>query len=435
MDQAVAHLEKEKRRVQLAKRRAINRNVPINRIPNEILGEILLLSMVPLGECIWSCSELKICHHWRQVAQGTPWIWSYLCITEYTPIKSIDLWIARSASVPLHICLTALSPCKSPFLLLWQEITRYSRRFKSLDLRLEDPTWIDHILPITFRVDNLHELRIYWEEEDPIISRTVDIFHPSIEMPQLRTLGIKTSDAQQDVITMPTPIASSLVELVIEEQASLAMVWSLLGECKRIRKLTWKLENYVIEDPWTPPSASIPTLEHLSINGSLAANVLLAADLPSLRRLAVSGTINQVNVCKAILKFTQITHLSIDFDELGVQDIRSVYKSLHHLEHFSHPWCGDTFEAILVLTEWLGSPTDRVWHCPHMKQLHLDIGQEIAARRLPAGTVRSHLQDVIRVRAESEDAPLEVILDDSEQTEQFANLDIRRVPRTCFPDV
>jgi hypothetical protein len=244
--------------------------------------------------------------------ERTPQIWSSLYITEYTPIKCIDLWIARSASVPLHIRLFTLSPCKSPFLLLWQGITRYSYRFKSLDLRLEGPTWTDHILPITFRVDNLHELRISWADEVHLISRTVDIFHSSIEIPQLRMLDIGTSVHQQDVVTMPTFAASSLVELVIEEQAPLAMVWSFLGECKRIRKLWWRLEDYRTNDPWMPPSASIPTLERLLISGRPAANALLAADLPALRWLDVSGTYNQVSVCKAILKFTQITHLSIE---------------------------------------------------------------------------------------------------------------------------
>jgi hypothetical protein len=116
-----------------------------------------------------------------------------------------------------------------------------------------------------------------------------------------------------------------------------------------------------------------------------------------------------------------------------VQDIRSVYKSLHHLEYFSHPWRKETFEAILVLTEWSERPTDRVWHCPHMKQLHLDIGPAIAANRLSPDTVRSHLEDVIHVRAGSEDAPLEVTLDNSKETEQFFDLDVRRVSRIYLP--
>ena len=253
-------------------------------------------------------------------------------------------------------------------------------------------------------------------------------------------LGIGTSVRQRDVVTMPTFAASSLVELVIEEQAPLAMVWGFLGECKRIRKLWWRLEANLTNDPWMPPPASIPTLEGLSISGRPAANILLAADLPALRRLAVSGTRKQVSVSKAILKFTRITHLSIDFDELGVQDIRSVYKSLHHLEYFSYPWCEETFKAILVLTEGLERPADRVWHdgvwhCPHMKQLHLDIGPAIAANRLSPDTVRSHLEDVIRVRAGSEDAPLEVVLDNSKDTEQFFDLDVRRVSPIYFPRV
>ena len=70
-----------------------------------------------------------------------------------------------------------------------------------------------------------------------------------------------------------------------------------------------------------------------------------------------------------------------------------------------------------------------------MKQLHLAIGRAIARNDLSAGTVRSYIKDLMRVRARSEDAPLEVILDNSKETEQFVDLDVRRAPYASFPKV
>jgi hypothetical protein len=100
---ALAHLESEERRVQLARRRAANKNVAINRLPDVILGEILLLSMLPSGKKIWSSPEVKTCHHWRRVARQTPRIWSCLYITGEIPFECIKLWMTRSAEAPLHV--------------------------------------------------------------------------------------------------------------------------------------------------------------------------------------------------------------------------------------------------------------------------------------------------------------------------------------------
>ena len=434
LDHALAYLEREDCRAQLARRRAVNRDAAINRLPDEILEEILLLSMTPLDRRTWSRSELKTCHHWRKVAEKAPQIWSCLYLTERTPIKCIDLWIRRSAAAPLHV---HLAPCCGPsFPLLWRRITQCSHRFQSLVLSLEESNWIDHIFPITFRVDNLRQLKIFWMDEIPFPSRTIDVF-PSIATSQLRKLEIKTAEWQQDIVSMPTVAASSLVELVIEEQAPLDVVWSFLVECKQIQRLTWDLQHYRMDELWTPPSASFRTLERLWITGHFAAKFLLAADLPALRRLIVFNTSNQVNVCKAILGFTQITHLSMKFCQLSVQDVRSVYESLHHLEYFAYPWREETFGAILALTGWSEEPTgwNGNWHRPRMKQLHLAIGRAIARNDLSAGTVRSYIKDLMRVRARSEDAPLEVILDNSKETEQFVDLDVRRAPYASFPKV
>jgi len=232
---------------------------------------------------------------------------------------------------------------------------------------------------------------------------------------------------------MPSRAASSLVMVMIADQAPPDAVCEFLRECQKIRTLLWDLQLYRV-DTWTPAPTSIPTLNDLWIAGDLAARFLPTADLPALRRLVVSKTCNQANVCKAILGFKTITHLRLDFHEPHTQDVRSIYQSLHHLEHLSYKWREATFEAILVLTEWEEGDTSRIWFCPQIKQLHLAIGDAITLGELQPATARSCLEKVMRVRARSVEAPLNVILDDSEVTKQFADLGVQRVPLTSFPD-
>ena len=438
---ALAHVEDEERLAELATRRTENKQRAINRLPDDLLGEILLLSMTPLGKKIWSSAELKTCHHWRRVAEQFPRIWSRLFVTEEISTECVDLWVERSAAAALHVDFAA-PPTDNDYTFrpLWRKIMQHSHRVQSLSLVLRGTWWIDCILPITYRVDNLRELKISLDRG--ISSRTLDLFEPLIT-PQLRQLIIKSPQSGalmsifmppllQNSFVMPSRAASGLVTLAIQDQAPPDAVCEFLRECQKIQKLLWDLQSYRV-DTWTPAPTSIPTLCHLWVAGDLAVRFLRIANLPALRRLVVSNTCNQADVCKAILEFKTITRLRLDFHEPQAQDVRSIYESLHHLEYLSYKWREDTFKAILVLTEWEEGNTSRIWLCPQIKQLHLAIGEAVTSRKLWPNTVRSCLEKVMRVRARSVEAPLTVILDDSEATKQFTDLGVQRVPLTSFP--
>jgi hypothetical protein len=433
---ALVHLENEERRAQLARRRATNKMVAINRLPDDILGEILLLSMLPSGKGIWSSPEAKTCHHWRHVARQTPRIWSCVYITREIPFECIKLWMMRSAEAPLHIHFDALSVLSDHFFrAAWQMIMRHAHRFQSLFLELDGSWWINRVLPVTSRLNNLRELDIFLGEGADSTSGPLDIFEPHLTTCRLRTLEITSSICLQNFFMIPSPAATSLVELTLEGQVAPDTVCQFLRECREIRKLTWDHQASPTNMTWAPAPISISTLEYLWISGDLTAKFLSAANLPCLRRLFMSSECDQVEVCTAILGFTQITHLDVAFCVLDAPRIRSIYESLHHLEHLSYRWCEDTFEAILVLTEWEEEGAGRIWHCPRMKQLHLHVGDMIAWGDLQSATVRSCLEQVMRIRAKSEDAPLQVVLDDLDETKQFAELGVQRMPLASFPTV
>ena len=446
---ALTHVDSEKRRAHMIKQYALNKKAAISRLPNEILEEILLLSMTPLGRNIWSSPALKTCHRWRHVAEHAPRIWSCICFASGIPSECIDLWMARSAHVPLHVhCTDPLDRYGDNSLQVWQRMMEHSYRFQSLSLVLMGSWWMNHVLPINFRVDNLRELRISFPRYAHAFS---PIFGTHVKASQLQTLDIaewvgftpiilptslrdQESLSLQNHLPMPSLVTGSLVELSIQYHATPDAVCEFLRECRKIQTLLWDLRSYQKNALWMFEPTSVPTLERLRIAGDLAADFLLIADLPSLRHLFVRNTCSPSDVSEAILKFTQITHLRVDVDGLDVRDLQTIYRSLPYLEHFSYPWREDTFEAILVLTGWKEVGARRIWHCPHMKQLHLNIGKAVASGVLQPDTVQYCLSQLVYVRARSGDAPLDVILDDSEATKQFAYIGVRRAHLASFPN-
>jgi len=352
------------------------------------------------------------------------------------PFECVDLWITRSAAIPLHVHIMPSSlPPEHFFQLVWQKIIQHSQRFQSLCLRLLNAGWTDQVLPITCKVDNLRELHIVWSHDPRLSSRTVDIFGPLLVTPQLRTLEVEGVPGVQNFVKMPTFAASdSLEELIIGHQAEPNMVCEFLRSCKKIRRLAWDLRYFNANTtPWTPASTCIPTLERLSISGGPAHGFLKTADLPGLRRLAISDTYDKTSLCESVFAFPQITHLQLEFRSFDAQGVRSIYETLHHLEHLSCRWREEIFGAILVLAEWKGRETGRIWHCPHMKRLYLAIGEAIASYTLRPGTVQTCLSQVIQIRGV--EAPIDIILDDSKETAQFADLGVQHAPLVSFPSV
>jgi len=438
---ALTHVDSEQRRAHLIKQQALNKKAAISQLPNEILEEILLLAMTPLDKNIWSSPTLKTCHRWRHVAEHAPRIWSCLYIAGRTPFECIDLWMARSGEVPLHVHYNdSFELLRGTFMQVWRRMMGISCRFQSLSLELRESWW--SVLPIDFRVDDLRELRISLPRDAHASDPTLCFFGPHVEASQLRKLNIvewgKVHFFAQNFLErgllIPSFVTGSLVELGIENHATPDAVCEFLSECRKIQTLSWDLRSYQTDALWMPAPTSIPTLERLRMAGDLAANFLLIADLSSLRHLFVHNTCNQAKVSEAISRFTRITHLRVDFDELDVRDVHSIYRSLPQLEHFSYPWREDTFKAILVLTEWKEVETRRIWHCPYMKKLHLDIGKAVASCVLRPDTVQYCLAQLMHIRARSGDAPLEVILDDSEATKQFADTGVQRAPLASFPN-
>ncbi|TFK79989.1 hypothetical protein K466DRAFT_438824, partial [Polyporus arcularius HHB13444] len=87
-----------------------NASVSINRLPNEIVFNILTLyeqsdedlRRVP-ARMAW-IRIMSVCRHWHSIACGTPLLWSVIEASGDN-VAWLDLCLARSATTPLRITL------------------------------------------------------------------------------------------------------------------------------------------------------------------------------------------------------------------------------------------------------------------------------------------------------------------------------------------
>jgi len=93
-------VEGEERRIQLARWCAVDK-VAINRLPDDIVGEILSLSMTPFGK-----NMVKLPDEALETSSGTDPKYLLLFIRQEGGeifVECINLWLPRSAVVPLHV--------------------------------------------------------------------------------------------------------------------------------------------------------------------------------------------------------------------------------------------------------------------------------------------------------------------------------------------
>ncbi|KAJ7481190.1 hypothetical protein B0H11DRAFT_1235787 [Mycena galericulata] len=93
--------------------------IPIHVLPMEILSEIFSISIVPIRpDGVLSDNHdvslylSHVCRYWRQVALGTPRLWTqlYIPILECPTAAYIDgikTWLGRSMQLPLSIKISA----------------------------------------------------------------------------------------------------------------------------------------------------------------------------------------------------------------------------------------------------------------------------------------------------------------------------------------
>ncbi|CAE6452042.1 unnamed protein product, partial [Rhizoctonia solani] len=98
--------------LELLKRKKKNSELTINRLPHEILSHILLIG-TEFDRKVWRWESENpqsqhvashVCSHWREVAVGTPSLWTFIHVLG-PPDKYTILYITRSGDAPLDILI------------------------------------------------------------------------------------------------------------------------------------------------------------------------------------------------------------------------------------------------------------------------------------------------------------------------------------------
>ena len=228
---------------------------PIRCLPIEIFGKIFDYATHDRPRHVLNISA--VCHLWRNVALGTPKLWSTLELGHHTTRRNMDNYIdsriERAHSYPLSLVIKKPDPK-----ILHRVLTLISKhRLKSITIDSssdDDPSILSSILFEKFEFLNLEMLESF--SLTPAGSGQLSLLNALRCAPKLKTLNLKICDlASFDMLPFPW---RQLTSLTIEVWNNYDMgVGDILQACE-------KLEEFIVASDTRGPSTSKSiTLNHL----------------------------------------------------------------------------------------------------------------------------------------------------------------------------
>ena len=261
---------------------------PIRRVPVEILQSIFL-ACLPEGfvEADPEAAPLllcQICKYWRDVALAFPRLWASFKVRRSSILTCgpafplAELWLERSKSIPLSICLPVdtdrgCDPRSDDVASLLLLFVQHISRWKSVHMCLRDLLYYEYLLlpkyvPSTGFSTVLENLEL--------------CFPPDSVNPQAPDLGFRTLGDQVPMIWTSSP---RLHTLTLNATAS-QHILQILKTCPNVRDC----EFHVNEDQVSDEKLTLPYLHTLNIRGRISTlTIIKAITAPSLRILTIKG--------------------------------------------------------------------------------------------------------------------------------------------------
>ncbi|KAJ7772169.1 hypothetical protein B0H16DRAFT_1714381 [Mycena metata] len=303
----------------LAQKRLDSYHYPVLSLPNEVTSEVFMhfLPDYPLRPPLTGIHSptvlTHVCRRWREIAVGTPGLWSVISLTSSVipfelQVEIFDLWLSRSRSCPLSIDIVYYGPEVSVAIVrVFQEASRLE------DLELDvfacdlPPTSVDVQLPL------LRHLDLSLENPEP--DRDIMLFHHA---PQLRTavlndsacMSIQLPWAQLTSVTFG-PVYPHECVLVLQQTSNLLycdLALLLGGSSDLIQLKLLRLETLILRESEFPvvgylDSLVLPALRSLSIPelflGTNSIDALTSFVVKSgcrLEELRITGRIETVQI-------------------------------------------------------------------------------------------------------------------------------------------
>ncbi|KAL5519833.1 hypothetical protein ACEPAG_1493 [Sanghuangporus baumii] len=115
LESQMASLEFEKQRLETKLENAVRQQVPVHRLPRELLGAIFEIGVhsADAEDAVLLSTLMRVCKTWTDVALNTPVLWSRILIDSPASLPKARRKLARSRAVPLDITIQ-FSPSVDP---------------------------------------------------------------------------------------------------------------------------------------------------------------------------------------------------------------------------------------------------------------------------------------------------------------------------------
>ncbi|EMD39577.1 hypothetical protein CERSUDRAFT_121816 [Gelatoporia subvermispora B] len=304
----------EQSRYALSYRFLYNSTSPINRLPTELLAEIVFLWLFPeldwLGRPSYDwMAHMGVCRRWRGIALSTPLLWTE--ISTGVARSFLGEFLDRSGTcmvnLHLHSFVGRFMRCHGHsdlgYLLMWirDHARDDCRRIQSLDIVLWHITCVaellTHLLKISKWCPNITTLKLACDDES--YSMRIDLS----AFPNLRSLICPT--AVYAHCNVPTLLTS--LTMVLDDRMSVLKLTSLLRRTPSLESLCLSLKSgdSTSQEEFLPPFLSsarstavskinLPFLRSLDFRGS--EHALIIRVLSDLHELQASINISDVRL-------------------------------------------------------------------------------------------------------------------------------------------
>ncbi|KAF8303261.1 hypothetical protein DL93DRAFT_2090366 [Clavulina sp. PMI_390] len=371
---------------------SLHLSASIYLLPEEILSEITLLSMLPLDSLsIWSSPVLAVCSRWRACAINTPRIWSCIMILPWKYSRErVECWLERSGSgCPLYLTVRETRVFKALEASWLNQTPDPGRRVRHLSFiqkgYMHDE---DFPFPIRFDTSNLRSL------DAQLLPRGIrESFTPTYKPfannpPQhLQKLGLSTLGWAL-FVKLSSLDVSSLVSLVLTQDTKPDGVLTILTLTPRLRHFEWDVSSSLRSAPFKDNNPLILTsLHRLVLRGNhVVADVLGHLTTPNLRQLSIEGVWTN-DMFRSHFAFAmtcpRVVHLNIcdqafNRRALFAKDVLDLLYALPRLEYLGIEWRDRNIEGLLGLCgEFPGSEEEDTsrWACPDIRKLTLPVSK------------------------------------------------------------
>lgn len=396
LEERLAVVTQEKSRVSIARDRASNHLLPIGRLADEILSEVLHYAVSDLAGEIWASSALATCYRWRRCILNTPKIWATVHITERSSPGQLDRWFQLSAHAPLKIQIdySGYDPPvpeykeeKVQFPRLWKLVEARAARVYHLCISALSST--RSILPIPKTFTSLRRLEVrelYSYNEFPCLPVLADGGPQSLE--SLCVMGESEDDLCYDSLSVDIINSSQLRSLTLSHHFHVDRVWLMIPHFQALEKLKWlarppdEVFKYEIEQRITTTSGhpfsgfTLPNLKVVEVRGVPVLPFLRYACMPRLQSLTVESPDGDMStLLPCLLRHNTVQELCVrNVLHTEVDQLRSIFRNFGGLVHFgTDGWTKDTFDTAWTLAElcFVGAGKPSVLHSPHLHALSL----------------------------------------------------------------